>query len=153
MHPNPVYRNASCERNLEFAEKRGFAVLAVGGENAGQSPLLSHIPFILADGGGAVHAHLVRSNPIAQCLRAGERKAVLAINGPDAYVSPDWYAGMPDQVPSGPTWRCTCEERFAFAPRRRFVPISTRSPRDSRKHFARNHRGAQQRSRPSASPR
>jgi len=48
-----------------------------------------------------VHAHLVRSNPIAQCLRAGERKAVLAVSGPDAYVSPDWYARMPDQVP---TW-------------------------------------------------
>lgn len=101
MHPNPVYRNASHERNLEFAEKRGFAVLAVGNENAGQSPLLSHIPFIVANGGGAVHAHLVRSNPIAQCLRAGERMAVLAVTGPDAYVSPDWYAGMPDQVP---TW-------------------------------------------------
>ena len=101
MHPNPVYRNASCKSNLEFAKERGFGVLAVGGENAGQSPHLSHIPFILADGGGAVHAHLVRSNPIAQCLRAGGRKAVLAITGPDAYVSPDWYAGMPDQVP---TW-------------------------------------------------
>ena len=64
MHPNPVYRNASRQRNLEFAVKRGFAVLAVGSKNAGQSPHLSHIPFILA-GGGAVHAHLVRSNPIA----------------------------------------------------------------------------------------
>ena len=26
---------------------------------------------------------------------------MLAVSGPDAYVSPDWYAGMPDQVP---TW-------------------------------------------------
>ena len=101
MHPNLVYRNASRERKLEFAEDRGFAVLVTGGETADQSPLLSHIPFILAEGGGAAHAHLVRSNPIAQRLRAGERKAVLAVSGPDAYVSPDWYAGMPDQVP---TW-------------------------------------------------
>ena len=101
MHPNSTFRNASRERNLEFAAERGFGVLAVGGENAGQSPLVSHIPFILAEGAGAVHAHLVRSNPIAQCLRAAERQAVLAISGPDAYVSPDWYAGMPDQVP---TW-------------------------------------------------
>ena len=26
---------------------------------------------------------------------------MLAVSGPDAYVSPDWYAGMPNQVP---TW-------------------------------------------------
>ena len=101
MHPNPAYRNASRESNLEFAAKRGFAALAVGSEDERQAPLLSHIPFILAEDGGAVHAHLVRSNSIAQCLRAGERNAVLAVSGPDAYVSPDWYAGMPDQVP---TW-------------------------------------------------
>ena len=101
MHPNPVYRTAARERNLEFAEERGFGVLAVGGESAGMPPLLSHIPFILSDGGGAVHAHLVRSNSIAQCLRAGERKAVLAVSGPDAYISPDWYGGAADQVP---TW-------------------------------------------------
>ena len=101
MHPNPVYRSASRERNLEFAAERGFAVLAVGAESAGGSPILSHIPFIVADGGGAVHAHLVRASPIAQCLRAGERKAVLAVSGPDAYVSPDWYGGAVDQVP---TW-------------------------------------------------
>ncbi len=101
MHPNSEYRKASRERNLEFAERRGFAVLAVGGENAGQLPLVSHIPFILTDDGATAHAHLVRSNPIAQCLRAGEGKAVLAVNGPDAYVSPDWHAGVADQVP---TW-------------------------------------------------
>ena len=42
MHPNPVYRTAARGRNLEFAEERGFGVLAVGGESAGMPPLLSH---------------------------------------------------------------------------------------------------------------
>ena len=75
-------------------------MLAVASEGA-DGPLLSHIPFVVAEGGGAVHAHLVRSNPIARCLIAGERQAVLAINGPDGYISPDWYEGTADQVP---TW-------------------------------------------------
>ena len=101
MHPNRLYRSASRERNLEFAKGRGFGVLVVGGESTGGLPLLSHIPFIVTDGGGAVHAHLVRSNPIVQCLHAGQRKAVLAASGPDAYISPDWYGGPVDQVP---TW-------------------------------------------------
>ena len=41
----------------------------------------------------------MRSNPIARALDE-PRPAVIAVSGPDSYVSPDWY-GMPDQVP---TW-------------------------------------------------
>ena len=98
MHSNPSFRRISRDRNLRFAAQRGFGVLAI--EGAG--PLVSHIPFILVEGGAAVHAHLVRSNPIAGRLRAGEQAAVLAVSGPDSYVSPDWYgSGTADQVP---TW-------------------------------------------------
>ena len=100
MHPNRLYRSVSSRRNLEFARGRGFGVLAVGNGEAG-APLLGHIPFLVTDGGAAVHAHLVRANPIARLLATGERKAVLAVSGPDGYVSPDWYGPVPDQVP---TW-------------------------------------------------
>ena len=76
-------------------------MLAVAGEDGAAGPLLSHIPFIVAADGAAVHAHLVRANPITRLLAAGERPAVLAVSGPDGYVSPDWYGPEPDQVP---TW-------------------------------------------------
>lgn len=100
MHPNPVFRQASREANLAFARARSFGTLAVdAGDAAG--PLLSHVPFLLAGDGRAVHAHLVRSNPIARCLAEGERPAVLAVSGPDGYVSPDWYEAGNDLVP---TW-------------------------------------------------
>ena len=101
MHPNPVHRPATPERNLAFARDRGFGVLAVAGEEPASGPLLSHVPFLVAEGDGAVHAHLVRANPIARLLAAGERPAVLAVSGPHGYVSPDWYGPEPDQVP---TW-------------------------------------------------
>ena len=101
MHPNPTYRGASRERNLQFARNRGFGVLAAGDGSADGSPLLSHIPFIVTEDCGAVHGHLVRSNPMAKCLVSGERKAMLAVSGPDAYISPDWYGRLDDQVP---TW-------------------------------------------------
>ena len=101
MHPNRVHRPATPERNLAFARERGFGVLAVADEENSEGPLLSHVPFLVADGGGAIHAHLVRGNPIARLLAAGERPAVLAVSGPDGYVSPDWYGAEPDQVP---TW-------------------------------------------------
>ena len=98
MHPNPAFRRVSRDRNLEFAGQRGFGVLAIDGA----VPLVSHVPFVVADDGAAVHAHLVRSNPIARHLQAEETAAVLAVSGPDSYISPDWYgADAADQVP---TW-------------------------------------------------
>ncbi len=94
MHPNPAFRQAPADRNLAFARSRGFGTLAV---NADAGPLLSHIPFRLAEDGASVEIHLVRSNPIVPRLPA---RAVLSVTGPEGYISPDWY-GLPDQVP---TW-------------------------------------------------
>ncbi len=94
MHPNPAFRAEPDARNLAFARDRAFGTLAVPGED---TPLLSHVPFLLADDGVSADLHLVRSNPIS---RLGETPAVLAVTGPDGYLSPDWY-GVPDQVP---TW-------------------------------------------------
>ena len=100
MHPSPLFRQASRAANLAFARERGFGVLAVGAGDAG-APLLSHVPFLLAEDGSAVHAHLARPNPILRCLEEGERPAVLAVGGPDGYISPDWYEADPGLVP---TW-------------------------------------------------
>ncbi len=98
MHSNPAFRRVSRDRNLRFAGQRGFGVLAIDGGG----PLVSHIPFILAEDGTAVHAHLVRGNPIARHLCERQCAAVLAVSGPDSYVSPDWYGT--DAVDQVPTW-------------------------------------------------
>ncbi len=92
MHPNPTFRNESRDRHLAFARDRGFGTLAV---NAPDGPLLSHVPFLLDVDGATADLHLVRSNPTA---RLGP--AVISLQGPDGYVSPDWYE-VADQVP---TW-------------------------------------------------
>lgn len=94
MHPNPAYRQTPRAANLAFARDRAFGTLAVGAEGG---PLLAHVPFLLGPDGTSADLHLVRSNPIA---RLGPVPAVMAVAGPDAYVSPDWY-GIGDQVP---TW-------------------------------------------------
>ncbi|MEL7154448.1 MAG: FMN-binding negative transcriptional regulator, partial [Pseudomonadota bacterium] len=60
---------------------------------------ISHVPFLLSDDGQSADLHLVRSNPIVRTISA-PTSAVIAISGPDGYVSPDWY-GIEDQVP---TW-------------------------------------------------
>ncbi len=105
MHPNPIFHSHSAQANLAFARKMGFGVLAVAAAGAGDgagggagAPHLSHVPFVLDDDGTA-WLHLVRSNPIARALTT-PLPAKIAVSGPDAYISPDWY-GVPDQVP---TW-------------------------------------------------
>jgi transcriptional regulator len=99
MHPNPVFRQEPRDRNLAFARARGFGVLTVNGPDG---PLAAHVPFLLYDDAAHADLHLARSNPIA---RAGlPAPALLAVAGPDTYVSPDWYGPhtqVPDQVP---TW-------------------------------------------------
>jgi transcriptional regulator len=96
MHPNPVYRHATEQENLDFARDVGFGVLAVNGS---EGPLISHVPFLLSTDGTGCEFHLVRSNPIARALHEAQPVRI-AVNGPHSYVSPDWY-GIDDQVP---TW-------------------------------------------------
>jgi transcriptional regulator len=95
MHTNPAFRTATRDENLAFARQRGFGILMVNGP---EGPIASHIPFLLDADGLTAELHLTRSNPIARLGQA--TPALIAVSGPDAYVSPDWY-GIEDQVP---TW-------------------------------------------------
>ena len=99
MHPNPAFRQMPAADNLGFARTRGFGILSVNGTDG---PLLAHVPFLLSEDAGFADIHLARSNPIARAILPVA--AVMAVSGPDAYVSPDFY-GPHDQVPDQvPTW-------------------------------------------------
>jgi transcriptional regulator len=85
--------------SLAFAEARGFGLVCV---SDGQKPVASLVPFYLsyaADGTPQAAFHVARQNPLVQ-LADRASPWLLAISGPDAYVSADWYVS-PDQVP---TW-------------------------------------------------
>ncbi|MBE9475522.1 MAG: FMN-binding negative transcriptional regulator [Proteobacteria bacterium] len=96
MHPNPAFRKTEKAQNLAFARDRSFGALSI---NAGDGPLIAHVPFQLSEDGRYLEAHLVRSNPIARALKVSQ-KAVVAVSGGDGYISPDWY-GTENLVP---TW-------------------------------------------------
>ena len=72
----------------------------------------------MSEDGSNADLHLVRSNPIC---RLGPVDAVIAVSGPDGYISPDWY-GLPDQVP---TWNYV-----AVHLRGRLVPLAQSEMRD-----------------------
>jgi len=94
MHPNPIYRSDDHRKSLAYAAARGFGTLSINGENG---PLVAHVPFVLSADHSRIGFHVLRSNPLA---RHGSQPALLAVNGPDGYISPDWY-GVEQQVP---TW-------------------------------------------------
>ncbi|PIE10917.1 MAG: negative transcriptional regulator [Rhodobacterales bacterium] len=93
MHPSSTFRKMPEEACRSFAKQRAFGVLSVNGD---LGPVMAHVPFLL-EGDGA-RLHLLRSNPIARSPLPAP--AVIAVSGPDGYISPDWY-GVDDQVP---TW-------------------------------------------------
>jgi len=99
MHPNPIFRRTADARCLDLIRSRAFGQITVYTD--GQL-LAAHVPLLLSEDAATVDIHLVRSNPIARALST-PLKALVTINGPDGYVSPDWY-GADDQVP---TWNYT----------------------------------------------
>ncbi|MFN7223262.1 MAG: FMN-binding negative transcriptional regulator [Paracoccaceae bacterium] len=99
MHPNPAFRGVPRDTVLAFVRDRAFGMLTVNGTDG---PLAAHVPFVLSADGGTLDLHLARSNPIARSPLP--TTALVAVQGPDAYISPDWY-GPHDQVPDQvPTW-------------------------------------------------
>lgn len=74
-----------------------------------QGPVADHIPLMwrpsasghLSD--GALWGHVARANPLWQ--RAAQAQSVLAVfQGPQAYISPNWYATKHDDGKVVPTW-------------------------------------------------
>jgi len=85
--------------SLAFAEARGLGTVCAWD---GKRPIASLLPFYLSyadDGTPQAAFHVARHNPLLN-FADGTSSWLMAVNGADAYVSPDWYAS-PDQVP---TW-------------------------------------------------
>ena len=98
MYVHPAFK-VHPATSLAFAAARGFGlVIACDGGR----PVASHLPFRLVEQDGKVpklEFHVARANPMAAIAEKGGTWMV-AVQGPDTYVSPDWYA-TPEQVP---TW-------------------------------------------------
>lgn len=94
MHPNPTFRWDDREALAAFAETIGFGMLFA---HTPDGPRVAQVPFVYS-GESRIAFHIARGNGIAKHLAGAT--ALLVVNGPDGYISPDWY-DLPDQVP---TW-------------------------------------------------
>jgi transcriptional regulator len=95
MHPNSAFRWEDRDELRAFAREVGMGVLFAATPDG---PRVAHVPFVFLDE-DRIGFHLARGNGLVRHLAGSE--ALFVINGPDAYISPDWYALDHDQVP---TW-------------------------------------------------
>jgi transcriptional regulator len=81
---------------------RPLAVLVSGGA-AGL--YATHMPTVLKDDGshGVVEFHLARANPHWKFL-ADENEALIIFQGPEGYITPNWYPSKTEHAKVVPTW-------------------------------------------------
>ena len=94
MHPNPLFRTEDRALLEALIEEIGFGMVFA---QTSDGPRVAHTP-LLSTGDGAVEFHLARGNALTRYLPGQE--ALIVINGPDAYISPRWYA----DANTVPTW-------------------------------------------------
>lgn len=100
MHPNAAFRWEDRDAMRLFAQDVGIGMLFM---TTPEGPRVAHLPFVFL-GADCIGFHMARNNALARYLDGAE--ALFVVNGPDGYISPDWY-GIENQVP---TWNyCAIE--------------------------------------------
>ena len=94
MHPNPLFRSEDRALLEALIDGVGFGMVFM---TTPDGPRVAHSP-LLSTGDGAVQFHLARGNALTRWLDGGT--GLVVVNGPDAYVSPRWYANRA----TVPTW-------------------------------------------------
>lgn len=102
MYQPDHFRTDDVSQMHALMRARPFAALVSGGA-AGL--YASHMPTVLkADGqNGVIEFHLARANPHGKYLaECGE--ALMIFQGPDGYVTPNWYPSKAETAKVVPTW-------------------------------------------------
>lgn len=93
------FAETDSDQLLQLIRERGFGLLITASESG---PQADHLPFFLTDD-GRLQCHVARSNPVWQQLQAAPRVLVV-FEGPDAYISPNWYPTKQETGKVVPTW-------------------------------------------------
>ncbi|MBN9027318.1 FMN-binding negative transcriptional regulator [Kaistia sp. MMO-174] len=103
MYQPPAFREDRLDVLHGLMRAHPLAMLVTAGEGGLMANL---IPFLIDPAGaekGLLRAHLARANNQLAALRAGSEAMVL-FQGPNAYVTPNWYATKAETHKVVPTW-------------------------------------------------
>ena len=102
MHPNSAFRPRQDDLAELLVREIGFAALFAATPDG---PRVAHAPVVLNDDATAIRFHLSRGNGLTRHLGGSPMLAV--VQGPDAYISANWYA---DAAKAVPTWNYVAVE-------------------------------------------
>jgi transcriptional regulator len=100
MHPDPRLQWTDREAMAAFVREQGFGAVFL---TTSEGPRVAHVALSLR-GEERICFHVSRRNALAAHLDGA--RALVVVQGPHAYVSPDWYE-VQDQVP---TWNYVAVE-------------------------------------------
>ena len=130
MYNPPHFQEQDPDIITHMIDSGGLATLVSNGADG--VPDITHLPLILDQHQGphgTLYGHFAKANPHWQKLQSAN-KAIAVFSGPDAYISPNWYANKPVHHKVVPTWNyevvhalCTVE---IFADPERLLALVTR---------------------------
>lgn len=98
------FEETNMQQLQSLIRDQGFGILVVAG---GAGIEVNHVPFYLNTSGdspfGVLECHVARKNAVWQQVEAGADILVI-FQGPNAYVSPSWYATKAETGRVVPTW-------------------------------------------------
>ncbi|GAB2837882.1 FMN-binding negative transcriptional regulator [Pseudoduganella ginsengisoli] len=106
MYCQPQFKQDRLDLQHDLIRSYPLGMLVVASPSGVTADLL---PFMLyADEGecGVLRAHAPRANPVCGALLEGA-ECLVVFQGPDAYVSPSWYASKAETHKVVPTWNFT----------------------------------------------
>ena len=100
--------NSFAERDLPalftFIEAHPLAALVTSSPTG---MFATHLPLVLdreVGPTGTLFGHVARANPHSQSFADGAGEALVIFTGPDAYITPEWYATKQETGRVVPTW-------------------------------------------------
>lgn len=102
MYMPPAFREDRPEVLRALIRAHPLATLVTGGAGGLTANL---VPFVLAATarGDVLRAHMAKANEQLASLRKGE-EALVIFQGPEAYITPSWYATKQEHGKVVPTW-------------------------------------------------
>jgi transcriptional regulator len=102
MHIPNKFKQKEETQLKEVIRKHPFATLITHSESGME---VNHFPVILAniDGNEVIQAHIARVNKIWESVQNGS-EVLLIFNGPNCYISPNYYPTKKESGKAVPTW-------------------------------------------------
>ena len=111
MYRPEHFRVEDVVRMHALMRARPFASLV---SNGSTGLCASHLPTVLKDEGsyGVIECHLARANPHWKDVASGN-EALMIFQGPEGYITPNWYPSKAQHGKVVPTWNYAMYMRTA----------------------------------------